>query len=315
MRWAKRSAGDRRKPRKGAAISGPDGEAAFIAALRAIASTPAARGLIDDAAVIPIGGEVMVATHDMIVEGVHYLAGQDPADVAWRLVATNISDLAAKGARPLGVLLGAMLGSPEENARFIAGLGEALAAYDTPLLGGDTVRGTPQRSYGLTALGLATHRPVPARSGARVGEALWITGKVGAAMAGFEALQAGSQDSALTAPYRRPQARLDEGIALAPHVGAMMDVSDGLLIDAARMARASGVTLAIDSAAVPIAVAEARRADALRWGDDYELLFTAPEGVALPVPAARIGSVVAGDAGLLLDGQALAAGERLGWEH
>ena len=93
------------------------GEAAFIAAMRSLASDPAARGLADDCAVLEFGGEALVLTHDMMVEGVHTLPGQDPADVAWKLVAVNLSDLAACGARPLGVLLGHMLGEGDERGQ------------------------------------------------------------------------------------------------------------------------------------------------------------------------------------------------------
>ena len=135
-------------------------EAAFIAALRALATHPAARGLNDDCAVLDLGPETLILTHDAIAEGVHFLAEADPADVAWRLVATNISDLAAKGAEPLGVLLGYTLGA--NDARFLTGLAEALAAYNVPLLGGDTIRTSSPPTHGLTALGRATHRPVPA---------------------------------------------------------------------------------------------------------------------------------------------------------
>ena len=92
-----------------------NGEAAFIDMLRAIAGHPAARGLMDDAAVLEVGGEALVLTHDMMVEGVHFLPAQDPADVAWKLVTRNLSDLAAKGAEPLGVLLGFMLGEGDER--------------------------------------------------------------------------------------------------------------------------------------------------------------------------------------------------------
>jgi thiamine-monophosphate kinase len=102
-----------------------------------LATHPAARGLDDDCAVIAIGGETLVLTHDMMVEGVHFVPGQDAADIAWKLVATNMSDLAAKGAVPVGVLLGYMLG--RDDARFLVGLGEALDHYGAPLLGGDTV--------------------------------------------------------------------------------------------------------------------------------------------------------------------------------
>lgn len=286
-------------------------ELAFIAALRQLASHPAARGLDDDGAVLELGGEALVLTHDMMVEGVHFLKDQDPADVAWKLVATNISDLAAKGAEPLGVLLGYTLGG--DDARFLEGLREALAHYRAPLLGGDTVGSGGPRSLGLTAIGRATHRPVPARSGAQAGDALWLTGRLGGAMAGLEALRRGEGDSLA---YRRPQARLDEGLALAPLVTAMMDVSDGLLLDASRMAEASGITLAIDRAAVPIAVPETRRDEAFRWGDDYELLFTLPAGVAPPVAATRIGEARdRGNCVLLLDEMPLLPGDRRGFQH
>ena len=279
--------------------------------MRGIATHPAARGLNDDAAVIEFGGEALVLTHDTLVEGVHFLPGQDPADVAWKLVATNLSDLAAKGAEPVGVLLGYMLGT--EDARFLEGLREVLAHYETPLLGGDTVRGSGPQVLGLTALGRATHRPVPSRSGASAGDGLFLTGPVGAAMLGLEALQAGTGDSLA---YRRPAALLAEGQALAPLVTAMMDVSDGLLLDAARMARASGVTFAIDGAAVPFATPENRRKEALRWGDDYQLLFTAPADAMLPVAAHRIGTALAQQsAPILLDGQPLSEADQLGYEH
>ncbi len=286
-------------------------ELAFIESLRKLAQHPAARGLDDDCAVLEIGGEALVLTHDTMVEGVHFLAGQDPADIAWKLVAVNMSDLAAKGAEPLGALLGYMLGA--DDARFLSGLEEALAFYDAPLLGGDTVSGTGPQVLGLTAIGRATHRPVPARAGARPGDGLWITGAVGAAMLGLEALQAGTGDSLA---YRRPQALLAAGQALAPQVTAMMDVSDGLLLDAARMARASGVTLAVDSIAVPIATPEARRAEALRWGEDYQLLFTAPPDFRPDVTAFRIGEAVAQRSQpLVLDGELLSEADGLGYEH
>jgi thiamine-monophosphate kinase len=277
-----------------------------------LANSPAARGLFDDAAVLEVGGETLVLTHDTMVEGIHWLPGQDMADVAWKLVAVNLSDLAAKGAEPLGVLLGFMLG--EDDARFVSGLGEVLAAFEVPLLGGDTVSGGPPRTLGLTAIGGASFRPVPARSGASPGDGVWITGPVGGAMMGFDALRDGS--SADSEAYRRPRPLLQEGRALAPLVSAMMDVSDGVLLDAARLAQASGVTIDIDTAAVPLAAPEDRRADALRWGDDYQLLFTLSERRRPAVSAHRIGSVVtfAGQP-LLIDGRAPDPGDRLGYQH
>ena len=287
-------------------------EASFIAALRAIATTPAARGLADDAAVLEIGGEALVLTHDLMVEGVHYLASQDMADIAFKLVAVNLSDLAAKGAEPLGVLLGYMLG--DGDARFVEGLAEALACFDVPLLGGDTVAGGPPRVLGLTAIGRATHMPVPSRAGAQVDDTLYVTGTLGAAMLGLEALEQGSK--ADSSAYRRPIPRLAEGQALAPLVSAMMDVSDGLLLDAWRMAEASGVSLAIDSRAAPVAAPEERRMAALTWGDDYELLFTLPSACEPPVAATRIGTVEPrGFAPLIVDGEPVTSTDGLGYRH
>ena len=287
-------------------------EADFISALRKLAKNPAARGLDDDAAVITLGGETLVLTHDTMVDGVHVLEGQDPADIAWKLVAVNLSDLAAKGAEPVGVLLSHMLGT--DDHRFITGLREVLETYDVPLLGGDTVRGEGPRVWGCTAIGRAIHVPVPSRSGAQVGDAIFVTGMLGAAMLGYEALRDG--DDADSSAYRRPRPLLDEGRLLAPHVSAMMDVSDGLLLDCWRMATASkGVAFDVRSRAIPVAD-PARRDACIRWGDDYQLLFTASPDAEPPVPATRIGTVMKADhPHLLLDGAILTPADGLGYQH
>ncbi|MES2303193.1 MAG: AIR synthase-related protein, partial [Pseudomonadota bacterium] len=127
---------------------------------------------------------------------------------------------------------------------------------------------------------------------ARAGDTLWLTGPVGAAMLGFEALRDGT--GADSTAFRRPVPRLEQGRALAPLATAMMDVSDGLLIDAARMAEASAITFAIETAAVPFppALPESRRDEAMRWGDDYELLFTLPPRTEPPVRAFRVGHAI-----------------------
>lgn len=292
-------------------------EAAFIAALRELATDPAARGLADDCAVLEFGTETLILTHDMMVEGVHWLPGQDAADVAWKLVASNLSDLAAKGAEPIGVLLGYSLSG--DDARFVEGLREVLEAFYVPLLGGDTVGGGVGRAHGLTALGRATCRPVPSRGGARAGDAVWLTGAVGAAMLGFDAIRQGRGDSANLQAFCRPVPLLAEGQSLAPLVTAMMDVSDGVLLDASRIAAASAVTIALQNAAIPLAegVAASGRADeALRWGDDYQLLFTLPAGSNPPITATRIGEVRdAGASAVLLDGLPPDPSQPLGYLH
>lgn len=279
----------------------------FIAALRSLPLHPGARGLADDCAVIAFGSETLVITHDMMAEGTHFRADADMADVAWKLVATNLSDLAAKGAEPVGVLIGHMLG--RDDARFVEGLRAALTAFDTPLLGGDTIAAAGARALGLTAIGRATHVPVPARSGAQAGDGVWITGPVGRAMLGFEG------DPEHLAAFDRPFPRLAEGRALAPLASTMMDVSDGLLLDSFRMAEAGGVSLALDPQAIPVAD-PAQFDKCIRWGDDYELLFTAPPAARLPVPAHRIGTVAPrGPAPLLLGDTPLADPAGLGYRH
>ena len=268
--------------------------------MKALATSPAARGLEDDAAVLEFGDETLVLTHDTMIEGVHTLEGQDPADVAWKLVAVNLSDLAAKGAKPIGVLISHMLGT--DDHRFVTGLGEILARYDVPLLGGDTVRGDGQRVWGCTAIGRATHRPVPSRGGASPGDKIYLSGRIGYAMLGLEALRDDTEqdDSA----YRRPLPQLELGQDLAPHVSAMMDVSDGLLLDASRIARASGVTLSFDSVPLSGLAPEGRLDEAIRWGDDYVLLCTGPAGLDETLAVTCVGEVKArADHDVLLDNQ------------
>lgn len=310
-------------------------ESSFIAALRALATHPAARGLTDDAAVLEFSGTQLVLTHDVIVEGVHFLSADPPEDVAWKLVAVNLSDLAAKGARPLGVLLGYPLFDEAWDQAFVRGLEAALAAFDTPLLGGDTVsapRGAT-RTLGLTALGQASGA-VPSRSGALAGNDLWVSGTIGDGGAGLRvALGEIEGPDQLVRRYRRPTPRLEAGRALASLATAMMDVSDGLLIDAARMADASGLALELDLARVPQSSAciEATgdslraRIDAAIAGDDYELLFAAPEGEAdriaalaqeLQLPLTRIGGFEPGSGLRLANaGVPVPLPQSLGYEH
>jgi thiamine-monophosphate kinase len=311
-------------------------ESAFIDVLRVLATHPAARGLLDDAAVLEVEAGRLVLTHDMLVEGVHFLPSDPPCDVAWKLLAVNLSDLAAKGARPLGVLMGYSIAGDEGwDAAFAAGFATALAGFNLPLLGGDTVavpEGAP-RTLGLTAIGAAGEK-VPGRDGARTSDQLWITGTIGDAGAGLRILSGTlAGDAALVERYRNPRPRLEAGLRLAPLVSAMMDVSDGLLIDASRLAHASGTGLTVELSAIPLSAAlldaegdtlETRLRGATA-GDDYELLFTAPPERVAEILAlsdevglgfSRIGTAVVG-AGLRLNhgGDAVPLPARLGWEH
>jgi thiamine-monophosphate kinase len=306
-------------------------EAEVIERLRRIATAPAARGLLDDVAVL----NGMVLTHDSIAEGVHFLPEDPPASVGWKLVTVNLSDLAAKGAAPAGALLSLSICGPGEwEIRFLSGVEAACESYDLPLIGGDTIALPPgaPRVLGLTAIGRAG-ASVPDRAGGKPGDALWLVGTVGDAAAGLALLR---EDRAaagtLVDVYRRPVPQLSAGQALAPHAHAAMDVSDGLLLDASRMAEASGCAIRIELEALPLSsafVAErgqklAARLFAATGGDDYALLAALPpeldaETLSLPkrTRISRIGELVAGEPGISLThgGEPVELPERLGFEH
>jgi thiamine-monophosphate kinase len=216
-----------------------------------------------------------------------------------------------------------LCGDADWDARFANGLGAALAHFDVPLLGGDTVS-APSRVLGLTLIG-ETSGAVPARSGAHSGDALFVTGVIGDAGLGLEIAQGLQGDAALLAAYRNPQPQLDAGALLAPVVTAMMDVSDGLLIDAGRLATASGLCAVIDLDAVPLSPAfreytgETREARlrAATAGDDYQLLFTSALPLpSLPVSVTRIGKMAVGEGLILTDHEGqVPLPEKLGWLH
>ena len=307
------------------------GELDFIAALRAFATHPAARGLADDAAVL---GD-LVLTHDSIAEGVHFLPHDPPASVGWKLVAVNLSDLAAKGAEPLAALMSVTIaGDGAWEQGFLAGVAAACEAYQLPLVGGDTIAlpiDAP-RVLGLTAIGRGG-AIVPSRAGGRPGDRLWLVGTLGDAAAGLAVLQADRHaESVLVEAYRRPVPLLAAGRALAPHAHAMMDVSDGLLLDLARLCTASGCGALVDLDALPLTrafIAErgqnrAARLFAATGGDDYALLAAlAPDldtGLSLCLPdgamVTSIGHLTdAGGISLSDASGAVPLPERLGYEH
>jgi thiamine-monophosphate kinase len=285
---------------------------------------------MDDTALL----DGLVITHDTIAEGIHFLT-DDPADsVGWKLAAVNASDLAAKGAAPAGALMSfAMSGDAAWDAAFLDGVEEALTAFGMPLIGGDTIALPPglPRVLGMTAIGRAG--PVtPSRAGGKPGDALVLVGTLGDAAAGLALLR---QDRAASGPlveaYRRPKPLLAEGRALAGVADAMMDVSDGLLLDAARMGEASGCGIAIDLDAVPLSDAFVMaygdsldaRLFAATGGDDYALLAAVPardEALGLHLPSGAtihiIGKLTDGEGlSLTYQGQPLPVPERLGYEH
>ncbi|HEX6784999.1 MAG TPA: thiamine-phosphate kinase [Sphingomicrobium sp.] len=304
-------------------------ETEVIERLRRIATAPEARGLLDDAAVM---GDLVI-THDTIAEGVHFMPFDPPASVGWKLVAVNLSDLAAKGAAPAGALLSLTIGSGDWDMHFLTGIEAACESYGLPLLGGDTI-GLPEgapRVLGLTAIGRAAGR-VPDRAGGNPGDSLWLVGTVGDAAGGLALLrQDRNAEGALVDIFRRPVPLLGAGEALAPRANAMMDVSDGLLLDARRMAEASGCSISIELEELPLSsafVAEhgqdlAARLFAATGGDDYALLAGLPSNLdpaTLSLPSgtriSRIGALSAGKGlSLTLGGQPIELPEALGFEH
>jgi thiamine-monophosphate kinase len=301
-----------------------------IARLRRIATDPAARGLLDDVALL----DGFVITHDSIAEGVHFLPFDPPASVGWKLVAVNLSDLAAKGASPAGALLSLAISDGDWDEQFLGGVEAACESYGLPLIGGDTIALPPDapRVLGLTAIGRAGEQ-VPSRSGGQAGDVLWLVGMVGDAAAGLAQLRG---DNRATGPlvdiYRRPVPLLGAGRILAPAAHAMMDISDGLLLDTLRLARASrcGALVELDSLPLSDAFAQLRGTDrpsrlfAATGGDDYALLAALdptldPSTLSLPsgTTITRIGKLEAGEPGLrlLCRGQPIALPEELGFEH
>ena len=297
--------------------------------LKRIATDPAARGLADDAAVL----DGLVITHDTIAEGVHFLPTDPPASVGWKLVAVNLSDLAAKGAAPRAALLSLCIGDEDWDEAFLGGIEAACESYGLNLIGGDTIalpEGAP-RVLGLTAIGKAGER-VPSRSGGRAGDILWIVGTLGDGAAGLDLLrQDPDSTGALVDQYRRPVPLLAAGQVLARKANATMDISDGLLIDLQRLTEASGCAAEVDLDALPLSRAfiaergQDRRARlfAATGGDDYALLAALPAGfdpLGLPLPSdstiAAVGRLAEGS-GITLRDAAGPVGlpERMGYEH
>lgn len=264
---------------------------------------PGALELRDDAALLaPPPGRELVLTVDAMVAGVHFLPDDPPDLVGRKLLRVNLSDLAAKGAVPLGYLMtvSAPRGTPDEwYAGFAAGLAADQATFGITLLGGDTTSTPGPLSLSLTAIGHVAPGTAVHRFGAQAGDGVWVTGTIGDGALGLAVLQGRLADPSgwLADRYRLPQPRV--GLAIAGVASAGMDVSDGLIQDLGHLCRASGVAAEIEAAAVPLsAAAQAAGPDwletCLTGGDDYEVLLAVPPAreVALQAAAAAAGVAV-----------------------
>ncbi|MHA7872502.1 MAG: thiamine-phosphate kinase [Hyphococcus sp.] len=293
------------------------------------AGAPGAAALMDDAATLDNG---YVVTKDLMIAGVHFLP-KDPMDlVARKLLRVNLSDLAAKGAKPVGYFLGCVWPAGVKRAaieQFAAGLKEDQETFRFSLYGGDTaVHATKSAPLTLSAtfFGAPAKQGVVRRGGASAGDDLYVSGAIGDAGLGLMALRKEAKftpvdKGSLVSRYHLPEPRLTFGAAIAGLATATIDVSDGLLIDAGRLARASGVQASIEAVAIPRSTAAASWiatqpnrwkaiADLASFGDDYELLFAAPPAMRRSVTVAakasrtevaRIGTLTRGDGVKLID--------------
>ena len=296
---------------------------------------PGGLGLQDDVALIaPPPGRDLVVTVDAMVAGVHFLPDDPPDLIGRKLLRVNLSDLAAKGAVPLGYLM--TISAPRDTpdtffAGFARGLAGDQATFGIALLGGDTTRTPGPLTLSLTAIGFVAPGAMPRRSGARPGDGIWVTGTIGDGALGLLVAQGRLCDPSghLLDRYRVPRPRL--GIGLAGIASAAMDVSDGLVQDLGHICRASGLGAEIEAARVPLS--DAARAAGPEWlptcltgGDDYELLLAVPPGrdaallaacSAVGVAITRIGRFRPGAPGVIVaapDGAPLALGAG-GWSH
>ncbi len=321
------------------------GEDSLIARyFRPLATDPGAFGLLDDAAVLKALGDDIVVTTDAIVEGVHFLEGDPPDTVARKALRVNLSDLAAKGATPVGfVLTLALRGADDAWLKpFARGLGEDALDFGCPLLGGDTVSTPGPLMISITAFGRVPPGKMVHRSGAKPGDRVVVTGTIGDAALGLDILRGGTAAAAgdaagrelLVGRYRVPQPRNILANAVRDHAHAAMDVSDGLAGDLAKLCEASGVSAVIDAPSIPLsavaAILLARGTVGIEalvsGGDDYEILCAIPEaGFEAFAEAARaagvavtaIGTVIADNsAPRFLDGEGREiALKRLSYSH
>ena len=247
----------------------------------------------DDAAVLrPAPGEDLVATVDAVVEGVHFERRTPRADVGWKALAVNLSDLAAMGARPFAALvaLGLPRGTPTAEVREVArGLGACARAYRTPVAGGNVTR-ADVLSVTVTVLGAVQEGRAVLRAGARPGDLVAVTGTLGEAALGLAPRAA----APLVRRQRRPEPRIRAGLALAGFARAAIDVSDGLVQDLGHLCRASRVGARIGVADLPLSAAYRRAASrladpyaaALGGGEDYELVVALPPAALQAAQAA-----------------------------
>lgn len=283
---------------------------------RPLATHPGALGLTDDVAVlgVPVGHDLVLKT-DAIIGGVHFFPEDPPDTVAKKALRVNLSDLAAKGATPLGFLLSIALPGQTSDGwleQFSAGLGADAERFGCPLLGGDTDRTPGPLTISISAFGAVPHGTMVLRSGAKPGDRIVVTGTIGDAAVGLalrrdpaSARRWGLKPAMrehLLRRYLVPEPRNAIADVLRRHAHGAMDISDGLVGDLGKMCRASHGTATVEAAAIPFSeaarcalAAEPRLLEtALTGGDDYEVLASVAESEVAPLvaEAAAVGIMV-----------------------
>ena len=310
------------------------------------AGYPGALGLKDDAAILtPEAGFEFVVTTDPIIAGVHFFGTDRAGDIAWKALACNISDLAAKGAEPFAYTMAlALPEAPEKSwmAAFARGLKDAQTAFGCHLIGGDTDRTPGPLSVSITAFGKVPLGRTVKRGTAKIGDHLFVTGTLGDSALGLDVhrdpkryagLLSSDDQAFLVGRYLRPAPRLELIPVLRNFASAALDVSDGLVKDAARIASAAGARAMIEVKRVPlspparqlIARDPNRMTSVTAGGDDYEVLFTVPTNrvigfheaaQSLPIQISEIGKLEAGQGVAVVDeaGRQLQIGSG-GYDH
>ena len=306
------------------------------------AGSPGAAGLTDDAAFVGLGaGQELVVTSDALIEGVHFRRADPAEKIGAKALRVNLSDLAAKGAEPVGYLLALCLPAWTDESwisQFASGLAEDQQRFQLSLLGGDTTAIPGPLVITITALGTVPTGTAIRRGGARPGDLVFVSGTVGDAASGLSLLKAAGsagspRESELIERYLLPEPRLSVGRRLRGIATAALDVSDGLLADLNHIAGVSRVRITVEAPRLPLSAGFigqngdhiGARAQAATGGDDYEIAFTAPPearqtiariAAETGVAISEIGRVGTGTGVLLVDaeGQPVPI-ERLGYVH
>ncbi len=284
-------------------------------------------GVGDDGAVLkPSADRELVTVIDTMVAGTHFPATMSAGDVGYRIVAVNLSDIAAMGAEPRWMTLALTLAEsdPAWLAAFAEGLYEAAAEWGVALVGGDTTKGE-QLVVSVQMSGELTPGTALYRSGAKVGDTIYVTGTVGDAAAGLKLMAKGSGEHPLARRFARPMARVRAGSALAGIAHAAIDLSDGFVADLSKLLEASGVGAQVDLQTLPLSrdlLDAVGRDEALQYamngGDDYELCFTMPEPrlpETIAAEATAIGRITAESGLVCRDGDTVVPIDDTGYRH